>query len=85
MVNILLALRERDRPRRGVHLDIAMAEGAFDFAYPAHATGVVAVESIGNGADRLTGRLMRYRLYTTVDRQIAVAALKRSSGGPSVT
>jgi crotonobetainyl-CoA:carnitine CoA-transferase CaiB-like acyl-CoA transferase len=84
VVNILLALRERDRPRRGVHLDIVMAEDAFDFAYGAHAKGVIAVESIGNGADWLTGELMRYRLYTAVDWQIAVAALKekfwRASG-----
>lgn len=77
VLNILLALRERDRTGQGAHLDIAMAEGAFVFAYWAHAKGVVAGEPIGNGADRLTGGLARYRLYSAADgRQIAVAALE---------
>ncbi len=77
VLNILLALRERDRTGQGARLDIAMAEGAFVFAYWAHAKGVVAGEPIGNGADRLTGGLARYRLYSAADgRQIAVAALE---------
>lgn len=77
VVNILLALRERDRTGRGAHLDIAMADGAFVFAYWAHAKEIVAGEPIHNGADRLTGGLARYRLYTAADgRQIAVAALE---------
>lgn len=77
VVNILLALRERDRTGQGAHLDIAMAEGAFAFAYWAHAKRVVAGEPVQNGADRLTGGLARYRLYTAADgRQIAVGALE---------
>lgn len=38
VVNILLALRERDRTGQGTHLD----KGAFAFAYWAHAKGVAA-------------------------------------------
>lgn len=78
VVNILLALRQREKTGQGVHLDIAMAEGAFAFAYWAHAKGVVAGEPVVNGAERLTGGRARYRLYTTSDRrQLAVGALEQ--------
>ncbi len=78
VVNILLALRQREKTGKGVHLDIAMAEGAFAFAYWAHAKGVVAQEPIRNGGDRLTGGTARYRLYSAADgRQVAVGALEQ--------
>ncbi len=78
VVNILLALRQRDKTGEGIHLDIAMAEGAFAFAYWAHAKGVVAQEPIRNGGDRLTGGTARYRLYSAADgRQVAVGALEQ--------
>ena len=77
VVNILLALMARQKTNEGVHLDIAMSEGAFAFAYWAHAEGVVAGQDIESGASRLTGRLARYRLYSASDgRQIAVGALE---------
>ena len=78
VVNILLALRQRDKTGQGVHLDIAMAEGVFAFAYWAHSKGVVAQEPIRNGGDRLTGGTARYRLYSAADgRQVAVGALEQ--------
>ena len=77
VMNILLALRARDRNGQGIHLDIAMAEGAFAFAYWAHAEGVIAGQDIDSGGSRLTGGLARYRLYTAGDgRQVAVGALE---------
>jgi len=77
VVNILLALMARQMSGKGVHLDIAMSEGAFAFAYWAHAEGVIAGREIGNGASRLTGGLARYRLYSAADgRKIAVGALE---------
>lgn len=77
VVNILLALRQRERTGEGAHLDIAMAEGAFAFAYWAHAKGVVAGEEIANGGDRLTGGFARFNLYTAADgRRVAVGALE---------
>ena len=77
VVNILLALMARQQSGEGTHLDIAMAEGAFAFAYWAHAEGVIAGQEIANADSRLTGRLARYRLYTAADgRQIAVGALE---------
>lgn len=77
VVNILLALIARQKSGNGAHLDIAMAEGAFTFAYRAHAEGVVAGQDIKSGGSRLTGELARYRLYSASDgRQIAVGALE---------
>lgn len=77
VVNILLALMARQKSGQGVHLDIAMSEGAFAFAYWAHAEGVVSGRNIESGGSRLTGGLARYRLYTAADgRQIAVGALE---------
>ncbi len=77
VVNILLALIARQKSGNGAHLDIAMAEGAFTFAYWAHAEGVVAGQDIKSGGSRLTGGLARYRLYSASDgRQIAVGALE---------
>ena len=77
VMNILLALIARQASGQGTHLDIAMAEGAFAFAYWAHAEGVIAGQNIESGCSRLTGGLARYRLYTAADgRQIAVGALE---------
>ena len=77
VVNILLALMARNQSGEGVQLDIAMSEGAFAFAYWAHAEGVIAGQEIDNAASRLTGGLARYRLYSAADgRQIAVGALE---------
>ncbi|MDF1715815.1 MAG: CaiB/BaiF CoA-transferase family protein [Antarcticimicrobium sp.] len=77
VVNILLALIARQTSGQGTHLDIAMSEGPFAFAYWAHAEGVIAGQNIGSGGSRLTGGLARYRLYTAADgRQIAVGALE---------
>lgn len=77
VMNILLALIARQTSGQGTHLDIAMSEGAFTFAYWAHAEGVIAGQNIKSGGSRLTGGLARYRLYTAADgRQIAVGALE---------
>lgn len=77
VVNILLALMAREKTNEGVHLDIAMSEGAFAFAYWAHADGVIAGQELCSATGRLTGGLARYRLYSASDgRQIAVGALE---------
>ncbi|MBV1867698.1 MAG: CoA transferase [Marinosulfonomonas sp.] len=74
VVNILLALRNRDRTGEGAHLDIAMAEGVFAFAYWAYAQGVVLEQPVPNGAARLTGAVPRYRMYPTSDGKLAAVA-----------
>ena len=78
VVNILLALRERDRTGNGAHLDIAMTEGAFAFAYWAHTKGVIAGEEIADGGERVTGGKPRYSMYSTSDGfRLAVGAIEQ--------
>ena len=64
VINILLALRERDRTGRGQHLDVSMADNLFTFAL---------------GRPVFTSGSPRYRLYPTKDgRMLAVGALEQS-------
>ena len=74
MVNILLALRERDQTGRGRQLDIAMAESVLPFTYWAIGSGLVAGEWPGNGTEFVTGGTPRYQLYPAADGRIVAAA-----------
>jgi alpha-methylacyl-CoA racemase len=77
MINILLALEERRRTGRGSHLDIAMSENLFPFAYWALASGFSTGNWPGNGTHLVTGSSPRYRVYATRDGQgLVVAALE---------
>jgi alpha-methylacyl-CoA racemase len=77
VMNILLALQQRERSGQGCHLDIAMTDGLFPFAYWAMGTGFASGRWPGNGTDLLTGGTPRYRLYATADgRSAAVAAIE---------
>ena len=63
VINILLALRERDRTGRGRHLDVSMTDNLFTLM-------------IGNAI--ITSGSPRYRLYATKDRRmLAVGALEQ--------
>ncbi len=78
LVNILLALRQRDRTGAGAHIDVAMAEGLFAFMYWAQGQGQATGAWPGNGDGLLTGGTPRYRLYPTADgRLAAVAAIEQ--------
>jgi alpha-methylacyl-CoA racemase len=74
VLNILLALRERDATGRGRHLDIAMTDNLFSFMYWAIGQGAAAGDWPGNGSDLVTGGRPRYRLYATRDRKMVAAA-----------
>lgn len=77
VINILLALLQRDRTGQGCHLDIAMTEAMFAFGVFAHAQYVAGQEVSEHGSGLLTGGSPRYRLYPAKDgRMIAVAALE---------
>lgn len=76
VINILLALRQRDITGEGCHLDIAMTDAMATFGWHGvlehHAGGAAAA-----GAGLFTGGLPRYRLYATADdRFVAVGALE---------
>jgi len=74
VINILLALQQRERTSRGCYLDVAMAENVFPFMFWALGKAFVAGEFPGNGDDRLTGGSPRYRLYPTADGRVVAAA-----------
>ncbi len=78
VINILLALQERERTGRGRHLDIAMSENLFPFAFWALGSGLAAAHWPGSGTELLTGGTPRYRLYRTRDGgHAAVAAIEQ--------
>lgn len=77
VINILLALRQRDVSGRGCHLDISMAEGAATFAWFAEAEAAVTGHGPEGGASLLNGGSPRYQIYPTRDGWfLAVGALE---------
>lgn len=63
VINILLALRERDRTGRGRHLDVSMTDNLFTLMI---------------GSSVITAGSPRYRLYPTSDgKMLAVGALEQ--------
>jgi len=78
VMNVLLALRQRDQSGQGCHLDIAMTDAMFTFASHALASGHVTGEFPGMGGARLTGGSPRYQIYPTKDgRFVCCAALEQ--------
>src|SRR5688572_16851935 len=74
VVNILLALRERDRTGVGCKLDIAMADNLFTLMYWGIGNGVAAGEWPQPGGDLVTGGSPRYNIYRTKDDRFLAAA-----------
>jgi alpha-methylacyl-CoA racemase len=74
VINILLALRKRDRTGRGCKLDIAMADNLFTFMYWALGNGLAAGEWPTPGGDLVTGGSPRYNIYRTRDGKFVAAA-----------
>lgn len=77
VLNILLALRERDRSGQGCHLDIAMTDAMPTFAWYGLAQGQASGRYPQGGEGLLTGGSPRYGLYATADGWfLAVGALE---------
>ena len=77
VINILLALRERELTGQGTHLDVAMSDGVFTFAYWALGNAVAANAWPRSGQELLTGGSPRYQVYRTADpRHVAAAPLE---------
>ena len=70
VINILLALRARDQSGQGCHLDIAMTDAMFTFAWYALALGSATGRFPGPGELWLAGGSPRYQLYPTADGKI---------------
>lgn len=77
VINILLALRQRDRTGKGAYIDIAMTDAMFTFAWYA-LTGFAATGKMPKQSDlRYVGASPRYQLYPTKDgKLVACAALE---------
>jgi crotonobetainyl-CoA:carnitine CoA-transferase CaiB-like acyl-CoA transferase len=77
VLNILLALRQRDATGEGAYLDIAMADSMFTFASFGLAEGHATGRFPGPAENMLAGGSPRYGLYPTADgRCLAVGALE---------
>lgn len=77
VINILLALIQRDKTGSGCHIDIAMTE--MTFAWMSRALAGMAVSGSGNPAEgnSHTGATPRYGLYRAADgKYLAVGALE---------
>jgi alpha-methylacyl-CoA racemase len=78
VMNILLALRQRDLTGHGCFIDVSMAESVFPFMYWAIGAGLGAGYWPADGGERITGGSPRYHLYETRDGKVAaVAALEQ--------
>jgi alpha-methylacyl-CoA racemase len=78
VINILLALRQRDRTGEGCYLDVAMTDAMFTFAWQGLATGQASGRYPGPGEARTAGGSPRYALYPTRDGAlVACAALEQ--------
>ncbi len=77
VMNILLALRQRERAGKGCHLDIAMTDAMASFAWYGLAQGQALGRYPEGGEGLLTGGSPRYALYPTQDGWfLAVGALE---------
>jgi crotonobetainyl-CoA:carnitine CoA-transferase CaiB-like acyl-CoA transferase len=74
VMNILLALRQRDRTGQGRHIDIAMTDAMFTFAGHAIASGQAGGTFPGMGGARLTGGSPRYQIYPAKDGKLVCCA-----------
>lgn len=77
VINILLALRQRDLTGLGCHLDVAMGDSLFTFLYWALGEGFTGNGWPLGGRSLVTGGSPRYQIYRTADgRYLAAAPLE---------
>jgi crotonobetainyl-CoA:carnitine CoA-transferase CaiB-like acyl-CoA transferase len=74
VINILLALAERERTGAGRQLEVAMADNVFTWMYWAIGSGLGAARWPRRGGELLTGGSPRYHLYRTADDRFLAAA-----------
>jgi crotonobetainyl-CoA:carnitine CoA-transferase CaiB-like acyl-CoA transferase len=74
VINILLALRERERTGKGVKLDVAMADNLFTLMYWGIGNGLAAGQWPRPGGELVTGGSPRYNIYRTRDDRFLAAA-----------
>jgi alpha-methylacyl-CoA racemase len=78
VINILLALRARDRSGQGYHIDIAMTDAMFTFTWAALALGAATGRFPKPGELWLVGGSPRYRIYPAKDgKLVACGAIEQ--------
>jgi crotonobetainyl-CoA:carnitine CoA-transferase CaiB-like acyl-CoA transferase len=77
VMNILLALLQRQHSGQGCRLDVSMTDGLFPFLYGAMGSAAATGAWPRPGGEALSGGSPRYQLYRTRDgRYLAVAPLE---------
>ena len=74
VINVLLALKQREQSGEGCHLDVAMSDHLFPFSYWAQGITEATGRIPQPGAELLTGGSPRYQIYRTRDGQYLAAA-----------
>lgn len=74
VMNILLALRRRERTGAGCRLDVSMSDNLFTFLYWALGEGEAAGQWPGAASALVTGGSPRYQIYRTADGRFVAAA-----------
>ena len=74
VVNILLALQQRASSGHGCHIDVAMCDNLFTFAYWGLAAGLAGGRWPRPGGELTTGGSPRYQIYRTGDGEYLAAA-----------
>jgi crotonobetainyl-CoA:carnitine CoA-transferase CaiB-like acyl-CoA transferase len=74
VMNILLALRRRDRDGVGCRLEISMSDNLFTFLYWALGDGEITGQWPGPATALVTGGSPRYQIYRTADGRFVAAA-----------
>jgi alpha-methylacyl-CoA racemase len=74
VINILLALQQRERSGEGCRLDVAMCDNLFTFMYWGLGSGFAAGKWPKPGDELVTGGSPRYRIYRTADDRFLAAA-----------
>lgn len=77
VMNILLALMQRNQTQEGTKINVSITDNLFAWPYASVQRGMVFHDWPKTGAERLTGGTPRYQIYRAKDgRYLAVAALE---------
>ncbi len=74
VMNVLLALRQRDQTGEGCKIDVSMSDNMFTFLYWAMGEGFSSGKWPKPGGGLIAGGSARYQIYRTADNKFVAAA-----------
>ena len=74
VMNVLLALRQREQTGVGCKIDVSMSDNMFTFLYWAMGEGFATGKWPTPGGGRIAGGSPRYQIYRTADNKFVAAA-----------